>query len=385
MTSTATLFTNIGELRTVSDLGTLHDAALVAEDGIITWVGAAADAPACDTQVDLEGRAVLPGWVDSHTHMIFDGDRAAEFEARMAGQDYAAGGIAITMNATRAASPERLRELLDARVHAAHLGGTTSLETKTGYGLDVESEALAAQLAAEAVGDVTFLGAHVVPPGADPEDYVDLVTGDMLDAVAPHVQWIDVFCERGAFTEDQSRRVLRAGQERGLGVRVHGNQLGEGAGVALAVELGAAAIVPVEMHRSVVRLDEKKAAVKQKRWQAIAEAAAKQAGRSVIPEVSLPLSFKEALRRVEAEGTELRLLPYERAAGMAATRDLIRSVKAGQRVAVMIGPEGGFEETEVEAAEAEGFRALTLGKRILRTETAGLVMLSLVMAETEED
>lgn len=242
MTSTATLFTNIGELRTVSDQGTLHDAALVAEDGIITWVGAAADAPACDTQVDLEGRAALPGWVDSHTHMIFDGDRAAEFEARMAGQDYAAGGIAITMNATRAASPERLRELLDARVHAAHLGGTTSLETKTGYGLDVESEALAAQLAADAVGDVTFLGAHVVPPGADPEDYVDLVTGDMLDAVAPHVQWIDVFCERGAFTEDQSRRVLRAGQERGLGVRVHGNQLGEGAGVALAVELGAASV-----------------------------------------------------------------------------------------------------------------------------------------------
>ena len=242
MTSTATLFTNIGELRTVSDLGTLHDAVLVAEDGIITWVGAAADAPACDTQVDLEGRAVLPGWVDSHTHMIFDGDRAAEFEARMAGQDYAAGGIAITMNATRAASPERLRELLDARVHAAHLGGTTSLETKTGYGLDVESEALAAQLAADAVGDVTFLGAHVVPPGADPEDYVDLVTGDMLDAVAPHVQWIDVFCERGAFTEEQSRRVLRAGQERGLGVRVHGNQLGEGAGVALAVELGAASV-----------------------------------------------------------------------------------------------------------------------------------------------
>ena len=135
MTSTATLFTNIGELRTVSDLGTLHDAALVAEDGIITWVGAAADAPACDTQVDLEGRAVLPGWVDSHTHMIFDGDRAAEFEARMAGQDYAAGGIAITMNATRAASPERLRELLDARVHAAHLGGTTSLEPKPGTAL----------------------------------------------------------------------------------------------------------------------------------------------------------------------------------------------------------------------------------------------------------
>ena len=155
--------------------------------------------------------------------------------------------------------------------------------------------------------------------------------------------------------------------------------------VQKAVELGAAAIIPVEMHRSVVRLDEKKAAAKQKRWQAIAEAAAKQAGRSVIPEVALPLSFKEALRRVEAEGTELCLLPYERSSGMAATRELIRSIKAGQRIAVMIGPEGGFEETEVDAAENQGFHVLTLGKRILRTETAGLVMLSLVMAETEED
>ena len=155
--------------------------------------------------------------------------------------------------------------------------------------------------------------------------------------------------------------------------------------VQKAVELGAAAIVPVEMHRSVVRLDEKKAAAKQKRWQAIAEAAAKQAGRSVIPEVALPLSFQEALRRVEAEGTELCLLPYERSSGMAATRELLRSIKAGQRIAVMIGPEGGFEETEVDAAENQGFHARTLGKRILRTETAGLVMLSLVMAETEED
>jgi len=155
--------------------------------------------------------------------------------------------------------------------------------------------------------------------------------------------------------------------------------------VQKAVELGAARVVPVAMHRSVVRLDEKKAAAKQKRWQAIAEAAAKQAGRSVIPEVALPLSFQEALKRVEAEGTELCLLPYERSSGMAATRELIRSVKAGQRIAVMIGPEGGFEETEVEAAENQGFHALTLGKRILRTETAGLVMLSLVMAETEED
>lgn len=239
---TATLFDNIGELRTVSDLGTLHDAALVSEDGIINWIGAAENAPACDDRVDVEKRAVLPGWVDSHTHMVFDGDRSAEFEARMAGENYAAGGIAVTMNATRSATPQRLQELLDARIHAAHCGGTTSLETKTGYGLNVESEALAARLAKEKVGDVTFLGAHLVPPGEDTEDYVDLVVGPMLDAVAPYVDWIDVFCERGAFNEEQSRRVLEAGMQRGLGVRVHGNQLGEGPGVQLAVDLGAASV-----------------------------------------------------------------------------------------------------------------------------------------------
>lgn len=155
--------------------------------------------------------------------------------------------------------------------------------------------------------------------------------------------------------------------------------------VQKAVELGAARIVPVEMHRSVVQLDEKRAAAKQKRWQSIAEAAAKQAGRGIIPEVTLPLSLPEALAQVEREETELRLLPYERAEGIAETRALIRSARAGQRIAVMIGPEGGFEETEVAAAEERGFTALTLGKRILRTETAGLVILSLLMAETEAD
>ncbi|WPF65640.1 MULTISPECIES: imidazolonepropionase [unclassified Corynebacterium] len=238
----ATLFTGISELRTVSEAGTLHDAALVAEGGAVTWIGPAAQAPACDEAVDLGGRAVLPGWVDSHSHMIFDGDRAAEFEARMAGQEYAAGGIAVTMEATRAASVERLRDLLRGRVRAAQAGGTTCMETKTGYGLDVDSEKVAAQIAAEVVDEVTFLGAHVVPPGADAEDYVNLVCGDMLDAVAPHVGWIDVFCERGAFNEEQSRRVLEAGRAVGLGLRVHGNQLGEGPGVALAVELGAASV-----------------------------------------------------------------------------------------------------------------------------------------------
>ncbi|WP_018117733.1 imidazolonepropionase [Corynebacterium mastitidis] len=238
----ATLFTGISELRTVSEAGTLREAALVAEGGAVAWIGPAGDAPACDDAVDLGGRAVLPGWVDSHSHMIFDGDRAEEFEARMAGQDYAAGGIAVTMKATRGAGEKRLRRLLRQRLAAARAGGTTCMETKTGYGLDVDSETLAARIAAEEADEVTFLGAHVVPPGADAEEYVDLVCGDMLAAVAPHVGWIDVFCERGAFNEEHSRRVLEAGRAAGLGLRVHGNQLGEGPGVALAVELGAASV-----------------------------------------------------------------------------------------------------------------------------------------------
>ncbi|WP_304324924.1 imidazolonepropionase [Corynebacterium frankenforstense] len=239
---TSTLFTNIGELRTVSERGTLNDAAIVAEDGVITWIGEAAKAPEADRAEDLGGAAVLPGWVDSHTHMVFDGNRAEEFEARMSGGEYAAGGIAVTMEATRSAGAERLDELVAARVAAARAGGTTTLETKTGYGLDTASEKQAAEIAGRHVDEVTFLGAHLVPPGADAGEYVDLVCGEMLDAVAPHVGWIDVFCERGAFDEDQSRRVIEAGKTKGLGVRVHGNQLGEGPGVSLAVNYDAASV-----------------------------------------------------------------------------------------------------------------------------------------------
>ncbi|OFT67452.1 imidazolonepropionase [Corynebacterium sp. HMSC05D03] len=239
----STLFTGISELRTVSEAGTLGDAALIANtDGTIAWIGPESEAPAADEKVDLGGRAVLPGWVDSHTHMIFDGDRSAEFEARMAGESYQAGGIAVTMDATRSAGEERLEKLLVERIAAARRGGTTTLETKTGYGLNTESEVEAAKVAARHVDDVTFLGAHLVPPGAEVETYLDEVEGPMLDGVAEHVQWIDVFCERGAFDEGQSRRVLEAGKARGLGVRVHGNQLGEGPGVTLAVELGAASV-----------------------------------------------------------------------------------------------------------------------------------------------
>ena len=264
---TSTLLTGMSELWTldpafddparpgqVTEEQVLRGAALVIEDGRVAWTGPAAEAPAADAAEDLGGRAVLPGWVDSHSHLVFDGDRAAEFEARMAGQAYAAGGIGVTTSATRDASDQRLRGLVRARLAEAAAGGTTTMETKTGYGLTLADELRAARLlgglaAAGELDEVTFLGAHLVPGEydgrdgrPDAEDYVDLVAGEMLAAVAPHVRWIDVFCEEGAFDPEQSARVLRAGAAAGLGLRVHGNQLGRSGGVALAVELGAVSV-----------------------------------------------------------------------------------------------------------------------------------------------
>lgn len=194
--------------------------------------------------VDAGGRAVIPGFVDSHTHLVFGGDRADEFEARMAGMPYAAGGIRRTVAATRAATDDELRRRLAGFVAELTAQGTTTFEVKTGYGLTVHDEARLARLAAEVTPEVTFLGAHVVPPEyADSrEDYVELVCGDMLQQCAVHSRWIDVFCERGAFTPEESRRILAAGVLRGLLPRVHGNQLGLGDGVQIAVALGAASV-----------------------------------------------------------------------------------------------------------------------------------------------
>jgi imidazolonepropionase len=192
--------------------------------------------------VDAGGRAVLPGFVDSHAHLVFAGERGAEFAARMAGLPYSAGGIAGTVAATRAASDADLRANL-ARLAAEMLAqGTTTFECKSGYGLTVADEARSLALAAEVTAEVTYLGAHVVPAefAADPAGYVDLVCGDMLAACAPAARWVDVFCERGAFDADQARAVLAAGSAAGLLRRVHANQLGPGPGVQVAVEAGAA-------------------------------------------------------------------------------------------------------------------------------------------------
>jgi imidazolonepropionase len=223
-------------------LGLVRDAAVVIEGERVVAVEAAG--AAADEQLDAEGRCVIPGYVDSHTHLVFAGDRADEFAARMAGRPYAASGIRVTTEATRAATEEQLRALAHARRAEALAAGITHIEIKSGYGLDTESERRLCEVAGEFTDDVTFLGAHAVPPEYEgrADDYVDLVCGDMLAACGPLARWIDVFCEEGAFDPDQSRRVLEAGRDAGLGLRVHGNQLGFGEGVRLAVEMGAASV-----------------------------------------------------------------------------------------------------------------------------------------------
>ncbi|WP_022883491.1 imidazolonepropionase [Glaciibacter superstes] len=259
---TRELLTNIGQLVTnasagdaaagdaatgIDRLGIISDAAVLIDDGRIAWVGQATDAPAvspAETVTGAQGRCVIPGFVDSHSHIVFGGDRAAEFEARMSGQKYSAGGIRSTVAATRTASDDDLRARTSGLLAEMLAQGTTTVEIKSGYGLTVADEARLVRLAVEVTEEVTFLGAHVIPAEfADrPDDYVDLVVGEMLDACAPEAKWIDVFCETGAFTVEQSRRILSAGAARGLGVRVHASQLGPGDGVRLAVELGAASV-----------------------------------------------------------------------------------------------------------------------------------------------
>ncbi|GAA1078945.1 imidazolonepropionase [Nocardiopsis composta] len=224
--------------------GEIADAALVIEDGRVAWAGPAAQAPAADARVDAAGRCAIPGFVDSHSHIVFAGDRSREFGARMSGRPYEAGGIRTTVAATRAASDAELLDNAVRLVREAQAQGTTTLEVKSGYGLSTADEERSLRVAGRVSDEVTFLGAHVVPPeyAEDPQGYVDLVTGEMLEACAPHARWIDVFCERGAFDEEASRRVLRAGADKGLLPRVHGNQLGTGPGVRLAVEVGAASV-----------------------------------------------------------------------------------------------------------------------------------------------
>ena len=252
---TTTLVTGIGELTTMDPehpdaedaLGTLHDAALVmGADDQVLWVGRSG-VPDADRRVGVDGRAVIPAFVDSHTHLVFAGDRSAEFAARMSGVAYDGGGITSTVQATRDAPDDELRDLLRGRLEEMRAQGTGVVEVKSGYGLDLASETRLLRLAREVTDEVTFLGGHVVPREYRSRrgDYVDLVTGPMLTEARAYARWIDVFCEPHspyAFTADEGRTILLAGRDAGLGLRVHGNQLGPGPGVRLAVELGAASV-----------------------------------------------------------------------------------------------------------------------------------------------
>ena len=247
---TVTLLSNIGQLVTNDPsvengaLGIVTDAAIAFDGERVLWVGSTAGIPdgLADTIVDAGGRAVIPGFVDSHNHLAFAGDRAEEFTARMAGLPYSAGGIRSTVAATRAATDDALLDRVRGLASEAVRSGTTTIESKSGYGLSVADEQRSLVAIGRVTGETTFLGAHVVPAEyADrPDDYVDLVTGEMLDACAPHARWIDVFCDRGAFDGDQAREILVAGIAKGLVPRIHAGQLGYGPGIQLAVELDAA-------------------------------------------------------------------------------------------------------------------------------------------------
>jgi len=221
-------------------LGVVRDAALVVEAGVVVYAGPRHTAPDADGRLDLGGRAVLPGFVDSHAHLVFAGDRSVEFAARMAGTPYSAGGIRTTVAATRAAPDEVLRANVARLAAEALRQGTTTIECKSGYGLTVADEARSLAIAAEFTPETTYLGAHVVPSEVDPESYVDTVRGPMLAACAPHARWVDVFCDRGAFDADQTRAILDAAVHSGLAPRLHANQLERGPGVQIAVEYGAA-------------------------------------------------------------------------------------------------------------------------------------------------
>lgn len=245
ITGIGQLVTNDSTLGDGSPLGLVDGpAAVIVVGGRVAWVGPVASAPAADTAYDVGGRAVIPGFVDSHSHLVFAGDRSEEFAARMSGTPYSAGGIRTTVAATRAASDEQLAANIARHVGEMRRQGTTTVEIKSGYGLTVVDEARSLALARQATEETTYLGAHVVPPeyADDPGGYVDLVTGPMLEACAPYAKWVDVFCEKGAFSEDQARAVLEAGAAAGLRGRLHANQLGHGPGVQLACELGLVAV-----------------------------------------------------------------------------------------------------------------------------------------------
>jgi imidazolonepropionase len=249
MTATSLAITGIGLLVTCDPdsgegpLGATANGALVVEGGQVTYAGPEVGAPLdVDDRVDVDGRCVMPGFVDSHTHLVFAGDRAEEFAQRMAGRPYRPAGILETVAATRSASAGQLTTRTRGLVDQARGMGTTTIEIKTGYGLTPEHEAAHLAIARSLTSEVTFLGAHLVPPeyGDDRAGYLRLLIDVMMPEAPAWARWCDVFCEAGAFDVEESRAVLEAALRAGMGVRVHANQLGPSGGVRLACELGAA-------------------------------------------------------------------------------------------------------------------------------------------------
>ena len=274
------LFTGISELVVndldrLGELDVIADAALLVDAGRVIWSGPSAQADtalaAHEDQIgtaglndddivngevtsandlagletiDLGGKAVIPGFVDSHNHLIFAGDRSEEFAARMAGQKYSAGGIATTVAATRAATETELEANLVHLLDQAKRQGTTTFEIKSGYGLTVPDEIQALDIINRHTEESTLIAAHVVPPEFkdEPERYVDLVIDEIIPAAEGKAKWIDVFCETGAFTEDQTRRIIEAGKAVGMKPRLHANQLTEGGALKLGAELGCVSV-----------------------------------------------------------------------------------------------------------------------------------------------
>jgi imidazolonepropionase len=237
-TNIATLVTNdsnIGE----GSLGVLRGATVVVEGEKISYIGTGSQS-GVDQEIDCTGKTLLPGFVDSHTHLIFAGDRAPEFSARSKGEKYTAGGITNTVEATRQASNSSLHGNAQRLLDEALASGTTTVEIKSGYGLNEKDEARSIEIASQFTDETTLLAAHVVPVEfkSDVEGYVNLIVEKIIPA--SKAKWIDVFCDSGAFTEDQSRRILQAGITKGLIPRIHANQLQRTNAVQLAIELGAA-------------------------------------------------------------------------------------------------------------------------------------------------
>lgn len=253
------LVTGIGELVTNAPeapepLGLVADAAIVIRDGRVAWIGRERGLPDEHRDLetmDVEGRAVLPGFVDAHTHLVFAGDRSDEFVDRLHGEQYeatpASGGIRATVRATRAASTDDLVSASAPRLQRMLENGTTTVEIKSGYGLDAATEKrqlqAAARLRADHPVDVvpTFLGAHVISEEYEDDraGFLDLLVNVMIPSCAPYAHHCDVFCDVGAFTVEESRRILAAGRRYGLSPRIHANELAASGGARLAAEIQA--------------------------------------------------------------------------------------------------------------------------------------------------